>query len=124
MSQPNLKNDKKHKWCSDSEATSHIVRNMGDFLDFKENGSCLNLANGSITVINGLWTAKFTANIIDGKTNLDLWTNMLSIMKITDHECRVRFEKNRATAELVIYITHEKPVQIHENYVLKLHSVQ
>lgn len=98
------------KWCLDSGATSHIIKDCKDFgLISRSNRGKLNLANGACTDICGRGSGKLIADLGVGKVvNITLKNslhvpesklNLLSVGKITDNNCCVIFQKNSAVVK-------------------------
>ena len=93
-------------WCLDSGATTNLCNDSKKFLEISSSDhGILNLANSSITEINGKGTVKFVARISEGKKSVsltnashvpDLRTSLLPVAKITDRGYTVIFKKNGA----------------------------
>ncbi|XP_044019208.1 protein ABHD18 isoform X2 [Aphidius gifuensis] len=100
------KSNDKNLWCLDSGSTSHITANNKLFKQIEKANLKLSLANNDSTQISGVGEIKI--NINDGNKQKtvkfdrvlyvnDLRTNLLSVLKMTDKNYKILFEKEKAT---------------------------
>lgn len=105
MSQLKHKKKKNYDWCLDSGCTSHMSPYRENFYHLTNVKKTLNLANGDTAVIQGIGEVKL--NAFDGENSRrlslqkvmfvpELYTNLMSIAKITDKGFEVKFNKDNA----------------------------
>lgn len=97
---------KSDRWCMDSGCTSHLCNNWDSFTSIKKIQSGLKLASSAVTPVIAKGDVQISTS--DGKSSKsiklkntlyvpDLRTNLVSIAKIVDNNCKFTFTSERAT---------------------------
>lgn len=97
-------NKRKHEWCLDSGATSHLCNDARNFRNLTNcKRESLNLANNTSTEILARGTIPLVGNVFGKNKHFDLnnalhvpdlRTNVMSVGKITDKGHEVLFKRN------------------------------
>jgi len=94
-------------WCLDSGCTAHLCKNEQRFENISTlENEVLNLANNDSTSIVAKGTVSLNTFVGENKKTIDLKNtlyvpdlrvNLMSVSKITNHNCQVIFKKNSAS---------------------------
>lgn len=93
-------------WCLDSGCTSHMTSMELSFDHLRKAEKSLNLANGETTSIHGIGSVRISASDGENTQHLkledvmfvpDLRTNLMSVAKVADKGCEIRFNKEAAS---------------------------